>query len=195
MVIEVEQLQQRKGRVSNAELPVPRNERERGRVFEDERPVPGRVPFAWVKRHAIDYHGKPDDAAQRQGRWQPYSEASLDFIARHVVGALRCVNENGAAIARWPGPVLDILRSAGNELRPRCRMESTFIALRITGCLPKPMQKPLQERNYCDFSPLGRFLGDYSPLGSVPPSARKPARSAAAEERPTRLASFVRFQN
>ena len=119
MVIEVEQLQQRKGRVSNAELPVPRNERERGRVFEDERPVPGRVPFAWVKRHTTDYHGKPDDAAQRQGRWQPYSEASLDFIARHVVGALRCVNENGAAIARWPGPVLDILRSAGNELRPR----------------------------------------------------------------------------
>jgi hypothetical protein len=54
MVIEVEQLQQRKGRVSNAELPLPRNERERGRVFEDERPVPGRVPFARVKRHAID---------------------------------------------------------------------------------------------------------------------------------------------
>src|SRR6266849_3023667 len=111
MVIEVEQLQQRKGRVANAELSLPLNERERDRVFENERPIPGRVPFAWVKLHATDSLAKPDDAAQRQDRRRPHSEASLDLIARHVVGALRRMNENGAAIARRPSPVLDVLRS------------------------------------------------------------------------------------
>jgi hypothetical protein len=113
-LIEVEQLQQRMGRVANAELPFPLDEGELSRVPQNEPPVRGRMPFAWMPLNATDDLGEPDNAPQQQDRRQPHSEVPFDFIARHVVSALRCVNENWATIARRPSPVLDIRCSARN---------------------------------------------------------------------------------
>src|SRR5438270_724555 len=94
--IEVEQLEQLLRRVANAELSLPLNERERSGVCEYECPVPRRAPFAWVKLHTIDNFGKPDDAAQRQGRQQPHSEASLDLVATdRIRGAATRARERG----------------------------------------------------------------------------------------------------
>jgi hypothetical protein len=56
----------------------------------------------------------PTMPPKRKDRRQPHSELPFDFIARHVVSALRCVHENGATIARWPAPVLDVPGSAGD---------------------------------------------------------------------------------
>jgi len=68
------------------------------------------IPAATVRPHAINDLSHSHDAAERL--------ASFDIFAACVVDLKRCMNENGTAIARRPGPVLDVLSPAHDERRP-----------------------------------------------------------------------------
>jgi len=102
------------------------NERERSGVCEYEREIVATgavpveivvsiVPRASVRFLAIDDLGEPDDTAQGQHRGRANAAAPFDLLASHVVGALRRMDQNGSAITRGPGPVLDVFRSACDQ--------------------------------------------------------------------------------
>ncbi len=70
------------------------------------------VPPACVRPHAIDDFCDAHDAAKRQLVRQTDAETTFNIFAACIVSPLRCVNENGTTIARWLGPVLDVLHPA-----------------------------------------------------------------------------------
>jgi hypothetical protein len=78
-----------------------------------------RMPLARVRVHAIDDLREADNAAQGQHRRRTNAEPPFYLIAGDVIGALRCVNENGSAMTCRPGPVLDIFHLMDDERSPR----------------------------------------------------------------------------
>jgi hypothetical protein len=60
-----------------------------------------------------------NDAAQARVDWRAHAETMIDLVAGYVVGALRCVNENSAAVSRRPGPLLNVLNPDCDQGGPR----------------------------------------------------------------------------
>jgi hypothetical protein len=59
-----------------------------------------------------------DDAAQRQRSRQTNAKASFDIDGANIIRPQRCMNQNGTAVLRRSGTVLDVLSSAHDECGP-----------------------------------------------------------------------------